>query len=279
MSVQGNAAVVTGAASGLGLAIARALAARGARVALVDVDAAGLEAAAASIEGETLTVVADIADAAGIARAMEEAAARFGGIDLVVAGAGITAAGSVAHIDAAAWERVIEVNLLGTWRTVRAALPHLMRSKGRLVIIASGFAAAPGPHASAYAASKAAIESLGRTLRIEVAHHGVGVGIGYFAFLDTPLVDRIEADPAAARSRAAMPAALRRTYPVAGAAEAVVKGIERGADTIVYPGLLRGQLLLRGMLGRWSEAGWRKAMPEVERLERAAHEAPGSASA
>jgi len=270
MSLQSNAAVVTGAASGLGLAIARALVEQGARVALVDIDEAGLETAARSIDGETMTIAADTTDAEAIARAMDAAAARFGGLDVVVANAGITAAGTVAGIDPAAWERVVEVNLLGTWRTVRAALPHLMRSRGRLVLIASGFAAAPGPHASAYAASKAAIESLGRTLRIEVAHHGVDVGIGYFAFLDTPLVDRIEADPAAARSRAAMPAALRRTYPVAGAAAAVVRGIERRADTIVYPRLLRGQLLARGLLGRWSESGWRKAMPEVERLEREA---------
>src|SRR5690606_9186658 len=138
-----------------------------------DVDAAGAAAAATSIGGEALAFGADVTDAQAIAAAIDAAAELFGGVDIVVANAGITASGSVQHIDAAAWERVIEVNLLGTWRTVRAALPHLVTSKGYLLLISSGFAAAPGPHASAYAASKSAIESLGRSTRIEVAHLGV----------------------------------------------------------------------------------------------------------
>jgi len=271
IGLSGKSAVVTGAASGLGLATARLLASRGARVALVDVDAEGAARAAAAIGGDAFAIDADIADAAGISAALDTAAERLGGIDVVVANAGITASGSVLNIDAATWERVIEVNLLGTWRTVRAALPHLLGSKGYLLLVSSGFAAAPGPHASAYAASKAAIESLGRSARIEVAHHGVDVGIGYFGFLDTPLVGAIEADPAATRARDAMPA-MRRTHPVGAAAAAIVRGIERRADRVVYPGALRGQLLLRGMLGRWSERSWRRAMPEVERLELRARE-------
>jgi len=269
--LNGRAAVVTGAANGLGYSVARMLAAQGVRVALVDIDAAAAQAAAETIPGETLGIGADITDRAAIATAIDTAADRFGGIDIVVANAGITAAGSVLHIDAADWERVIEVNLLGTFRTVRAALPHLVASKGALFLVSSGFAAAPGPHASAYAASKAAIESLGRSLRIEVAHHGVAVGVGYFGFLDTALVAAIDADPAAARSRDAMPAAFRRVHPVDAASEAIIRGIERRADSVVYPKVLRGQLLLRGLLGRSSERGWRKAMPEVERLEQEQH--------
>jgi len=269
VGMNGSVAVVTGAASGLGLAVARKLAGRGARVALVDIDAAAVEAAAASIGGETIAIAADIADAAQIGRAMETAAGRFGRIDVVVANAGVTAAGTIRRIDPAAWERVVEVNLLGTWRTVRAALPSLLDSRGSIFLVSSGFAAAPGPHASAYAVSKAGIESLGRSLRIEVAHHDVAVGIGYFGFLDTPLVAGIDADPAASRARDGMPRAFRRTHPVDAAAGAIVTGIERRSDSVVYPRLLRVQLLLRGLLGRGIEGGWRKAMPEVERLEEA----------
>jgi len=139
-------------------------------------------------------------------------------------------------------------------------------SKGYVLIVSSGFAAAPGPYNSAYAASKAAVESLGRSLRIEVAHHGVGVGVAYYSFLDTPMVHAIEQDPAATRARAAMPAPIRKTYSLTKAVDATVSGIERRADRVIYPRFLRLQLLFRGALGPRSEGSWRKAMPEVERL-------------
>lgn len=263
----GKVALVTGAASGLGLGTAQALAARGAKVALIDIDADAVESAAASIEGEALGLGADITDVGAIAAAINAAVKRFGALDILVANAGIAAPGTILHIEPQRWERVIEVNLLGTWRTIRAALPALQKSNGYVLVVASGFAASPGPHASAYAAAKAAVESLARTLRIEVAHHGIGVGVGYYAFLDTPLVAALAEDPAAVRARQAMPAPVRRTYPLNRAVQATVTGIERRADRVIYPRFLRWQLLFRGWLGPRSEGPWRKAMPEIERLE------------
>lgn len=265
--LDGSVAFVTGAASGLGHGIAVALAQRGARVALVDLDPDRVEAAAAAIGEQALGIAADVSDRAALDRAVAATVERFGAIDVVVANAGVVGSGLVATIDPERWERTIEVNLLGTFRTVKATLPHLIDSKGYVMIIASGFAAAPGPYTSAYAASKAAVESLGRSLRIEVHHHGVGVGVGYYSFLDTPMVAAVEADPAGSRARAAMPAPVRRTYPLDAAVAATVKGIARRADRVMYPGFLRGQLLLRGLFGPKSEGAWRKAMPEVERLE------------
>src|ERR1039458_1408943 len=175
--LNGKVVVVTGAASGLGLGTARALASRGARLALIGLKAEAVALAAESIGGDAFGVAADISDADVIGKAIGRVADRFGAIDVVMACAGITGAGMVLQVDPALWERTIEINVLGTWRTVRAALPYLVASKGYVLIISSGFAAAPGPYTSAYAASKAAVESFGRSLRIEVAHHGVDVGV------------------------------------------------------------------------------------------------------
>jgi NAD(P)-dependent dehydrogenase (short-subunit alcohol dehydrogenase family) len=262
----GGVVVITGGASGLGFATAKAMTSRGARVALIDRDADAVHAAAETLGGETLGIAADICDAAAVADAIAHVSDRLGAIDVVMAGAGITGWGPALLIDRSEWERTIETNVLGTWRTVNAALPHLVRSKGYLLIVASGFAASPGPAVSAYAASKAAVESLGRSLRIELAHHGVGVGVGYYSFLDTPMVDAIERNPAAMRARAAMPAPVRRTYPVTKAAAATAAGIEHRATRIIYPGFLRWALLLRGFFGPRSDKAAIKAMPEVERL-------------
>lgn len=266
--VAGKVVVVTGAASGLGLGTARALAARGARLALIDVDADAVVSAAKAIGGEAFGLNADISDSAAMSRAIDQVIDRFGAVDVVLACAGIVGAGMALEIDPLLWERTIEINVLGTWRTVRAALPHLVASKGYVFIVSSGFAASPGPYTSAYAASKAAVESFGRSLRIEVAHHGVGVGVAYYSFLGTPMVDAIEADPAAMRARAAMPAPVRRTYSLDKAVDATVSGIEHRSSRVIYPRFLRWPLLLRGVFGPWSEGAWRKAMPEVERLER-----------
>jgi NAD(P)-dependent dehydrogenase (short-subunit alcohol dehydrogenase family) len=262
----GAVVVVTGGASGLGLATARALRSRGARIALIDRDADGVHAAAQSLGAETLGVAADICDAAAVTEAIEQIADHFGAIDFVMACAGITGWGPALLIDGTDWERTIDTNLLGTWRTVKAALPHLVRSRGYVLIVASGFAASPGPAVSAYAASKAAVESLGRSLRIELAHHGVDVGVAYYSFLDTPMVEAIERNPAAMRARAALPAPVRRTYPIDKAAAATASGIEHRAARIIYPRFLRWALLLRGFFGPRSEKPAIKAMPEVERL-------------
>jgi NAD(P)-dependent dehydrogenase (short-subunit alcohol dehydrogenase family) len=264
-------ALVTGAASGLGLGIARSLVERGAQVAMVDVDGASLADAAASLGERALPLVADITDRVAVDASVNTAVQAFGGIDVLVANAGIVGGGLVETIDPARWARTIDVNVTGTFHTVQAALPHIIATRGYVLIVASGFAAAPGPYTSAYAASKAAVESLGRTLRIELHHKGVDVGVGYYTFLDTPLVDAIEQDRAASRARAAMPRPIRKTYPLQPAVDASVRAIERRRDRAIYPRFVRTQLALRGVLGPKTEGAWRKAMAEVEQLEAAAN--------
>src|ERR1700735_1768191 len=141
----GVVVVVTGGASGLGLRTARALRSRGARIALIDRDADGVQAAAQSLGAETFGVAADICDATAVTEAIAQIVDHFGAIDVVMACAGITGWGPALLIDGGDWEHTIETNLLGTWRTVKAALPQLVRSKGYVLIVASGLAASPGP--------------------------------------------------------------------------------------------------------------------------------------
>jgi NAD(P)-dependent dehydrogenase (short-subunit alcohol dehydrogenase family) len=267
-NTSGPVAIVTGGASGLGLATARALVAQGTRVGLIDIDARAVDAVADELGPAAIGVAADVSDAEAIRAAVDEIADRFGRVDIVMAGAGVTGWGPALVVDPQVWERTIEINVLGTWRTIQAALPHLVESKGYLLIVASGFAAAPGPAVSAYAASKAAVESLGRSLRIELAHHGVDVGVAYYSFLDTPMVDAIEANPAAMRSRAAMPGPIRRTYPLDEAVAVTVRGINARSARIMFPRVLRAALLLRGFFGPRTDRPARKAMPDVEQLAR-----------
>lgn len=259
--------LITGAASGLGLGIARSLVKRGAQVAMVDIDGTLLADVAASLGDRALALVADITDRAAVDVAVKAAVDAFGGIDVVVANAGVVGGGLIETIDPARWSRTIEVNVIGTFNTVQSTLAHVIAARGYVLIVASGFAAAPGPYTSAYAASKAAVESLGRTLRIELDHKGVDVGVGYYTFLDTPLVASIERDRAATRARAAMPRPVRKTYPLQPAVDVSVRAIERRQDRAIYPRFVRIQLALRGLFGPRTEGAWRKAMPEVEQLE------------
>jgi NAD(P)-dependent dehydrogenase (short-subunit alcohol dehydrogenase family) len=267
-ALEGKVAVITGGASGLGLGTARALVAPGARVGLVDINAEAVQAAAHSLDESAVAIAADTTDRSAITAALDELAASFGRIDVVMANAGVSGWGPVLETEPESWERTVEINLLGTWRTVSAALPHLMRSRGYLLIVASALAAVPGPAGSAYAASKAGVESLGRSLRIELAHHGVGVGVAYYLFVDTPLVAGVESHPGFLRSRQALPRALARTYPLEKAVAATVAGIETRADRVIYPQLLRWMLLVRGALGPLSQRAAVRAMPEIERLAR-----------
>ena len=129
-TLAGQKILITGAARGIGAESARRLAARGAQVALVGLEPDEMERVAAQCGGGSFAIEADVTDRDALEKAVEEAAERMGGIDCVMANAGVASAGYVRNTDPDAFERVIEVNLLGVWRTVRAALPHVMRAQG-----------------------------------------------------------------------------------------------------------------------------------------------------
>ena len=138
---------------------------------------------------------ADVTDQEALDAAVAGTVEAFGGIDTVFANAGIGAPGFVRTMDPASFERIIEVNLIGVWRTIRACLPHVIERRGYILPVASMAAILPPAASAAYGAAKSGVEALGDALRIEVQGYGVGVGVAYFSWIDTEMVrgaDRTE---------------------------------------------------------------------------------------
>jgi NAD(P)-dependent dehydrogenase (short-subunit alcohol dehydrogenase family) len=249
--LRGKVALVTGAARGIGLETAKALGARGASVVLVDLDAGAAERAAAQVDDARATGVgADVTDRAAMQRAVAGAVERFGGLDVVVANAGIAPrAATVRAMTPENFERVLDVNLNGVYRTVDAALPEIVRRGGHVVVIASIYAFANGAGVAPYAMSKAGVEALGRSLRVELRPHGASASVAYFGWIDTQMVRQgIDADPMGDVMLARVPRPLRKRLPPVAAGEAIARGIERRQARIVRPRRWAVLSVLRGIV-------------------------------
>ncbi|MEU5882553.1 SDR family oxidoreductase [Spirillospora sp. NPDC047279] len=224
-SIAGKVIVVTGAARGLGALFAQRTAERGARVALLGLEPGELEAAAAGCGPDARWWEVDVTDDAALARVAAEIVEHYGRVDVVVANAGIATGGPVEHSDPRTFNRVIEVNLLGSVATARAFLPALRESKGYFFQIASLAAICASPMMAAYAASKAGVEAFAHSLRAETVHHGVGVGVGYLSWTDTDMVRGADENEALRVMRAGLPFPANRTYPLAPTVERLVDGM------------------------------------------------------
>ena len=254
----GKVALVTGAAKGIGYETARQMHERGASVAVLDLERADAESAADAIGERTLALDADVTDGRAMELAVGEVVERLGGLDVVVANAGIAPKPRpMSVIGNEEFERVIDVDLYGVWRTVRPALPQVIERQGHVVVVASVYAFLNGMMAAPYAMAKAGVEQLGRALRVELAPHGASAGVAYFGFIDTDMVREAFADPVAQRVEAAFPAWLtkRLTPEVAGAT--IVNGIERRAPRMIAPRWWGAWSTLRGVVNpffdRYSE--------------------------
>ncbi len=249
LDVNGRVAFVTGAARGIGLETARALHARGAAVALVDLDKKQTEAAAASIGARAFSIAADVTDEAAVKLAVEATVTEFGRLDIVVANAGIAQPiRPLISVDPKAFDRVLDVNLHGVVYTVRQALPHVIEQRGHVLVIASVYAFVNGALQSSYAMSKAAVEQFGRALRVELAHHGASAGVGSFGFVDTAMVRGAFEDPIAAQVEGVAPRPLRKRISATEAGEALAAGIERRAARTIRPRRWALHSWLRGLI-------------------------------
>jgi NAD(P)-dependent dehydrogenase (short-subunit alcohol dehydrogenase family) len=231
-SLRGKTAVVTGAARGVGAALALGLARRGAQVALIGLEPAELDATAARCaqHAPARAWTADVTDRDRMQAVAAEVTGHFQHVDVAVANAGIAIGGPFADSDPAAFDRVIEVNLLGSVATARAFLPALTAADGYFLQIASLAAMAPSPLMAAYCASKAGVEAFAHALRAEVAHHGVDVGVAYLTWTDTDMVRAADADEPLRQLRARLPWPASQTAPLEPAVQRILAGIgERSA--------------------------------------------------
>ena len=249
-SLSGKVALVTGGARGIGFATAQELVARGAHVVIVDLHEDAVQAAAARLGGGTMGLTADVTDRDALDDVVVQIAQRFGGLDVLVANAGIASRGATAlAADPDQFERVIDVNLLGVWRSVRAALPEITRRQGHVVVVSSIYAFFNGVGAAPYAMAKAGVEQLGRALRVELKQHGASASVAYFGFIDTEMVHQaIDADPLADRMIGHTPKLLQKRLRPSAAGAAIVRGIERRQPRIIRPRRWTVLSVLRGIL-------------------------------
>jgi NAD(P)-dependent dehydrogenase (short-subunit alcohol dehydrogenase family) len=206
MKLSDRVAVITGGASGIGLATARLFAAEGARLALIDRDAAGLAAVVAELGQErVLALTGDVGAEADVAAHAAAVTARFGRIDILFAAAGISAGKNVPNTKLEEWEAIIRTGLTGSFLWSRAVLPGMIgQGGGAIVLVASQLAFAGGRGNAAYLASKGGIVSLGRCMAVDHAADGVRVNVVVPGAIETPLLRRSFArggDAEAARAR------------------------------------------------------------------------------
>lgn len=266
LELRGSTVLITGGGAGIGLALAQECASRGARCALLDINADAAAAAAARLGGGALARAVDVTDLEALEQACGEIAEETGGIDVLVANAGIGPVSTT--VDAGDREhqrRVLDVNLHGVWHTLWAGVPHVVARQGHVVVISSVAAFIPAPAWAAYGASKAAVEALARAQRIELAPTGTTVGVAHFGLIDTALVEAFSDDPLTARLEALIPAPVRGRAAPSGAAKAVASGIERRAARTIYPRAYLPLYALRGIAGPLADAAITH-LPSVQRL-------------
>jgi NAD(P)-dependent dehydrogenase (short-subunit alcohol dehydrogenase family) len=252
--LSGRVALITGPARGIGAETARQLAAKGMKLALAGLEPERLEPLAAELPTETAWFECDVTDWDALRAAVDGTVEKLGGIDVVIANAGIAPWGPIRTIEPDAFERTIEVNLLGVWRTIRTALPHVIERKGYVLPVASLAAAVHTPIIGHYNAAKAGVEGFADALRMEMRPYDVAVGCAYFGFLDTDMVrapedDEIFAEMQAERSGGLNPA------PVGKGVERIVRGIERRSRRVFYPPWILAPLLAPAPFQRLVELG------------------------
>ncbi len=259
--LSGRRILITGAARGIGAASAKRLHARGARVVLAGIEPDMLARTAADC-GDALAVVCDVRDREQVEAAVEAAVEELHGLDVVVANAGVAAQLPLVGGDPEVFERTIEVNLLGAYYTLRAAGPHIAHGQGYALAISSLAAALHPPLLGAYCASKAGVEALADSLRIELAPSGARVGVAYFAELDTDMVRQGFGTQAAKRMSEIGPRQ-RPVAPVEAGVDAIERGIARRSRRVVAPRWVAPLLPMRMLAQRAIEAATRSSIESV----------------
>ena len=261
----GRRVFITGAARGIGAATARRLHERGARIALAGIEPDLLAEVAADCGGAP-AIACDVRNREEVEAAVQAAVEHLGGLDVVIANAGVAAQLAIQGGDPEVFERTIEVNLLGAYYTLRAAAPHIAHPGGYALAISSLAAAVHPPLLGAYSASKAGVEALGDVLRMELAHTGARVGVAYFAELDTDMTSRGFGTEAAALIRRGP----SRVAPLSVGVDAIERGVTTRARRVVAPSwaepVLHIRMFAQRVVERVTAPGLDRAL-EVARQE------------
>lgn len=278
-------AVITGGASGIGAALARAMVARGDTVVVADIDGEGAELHAKHLNqagpGRALAVPLDVRDAASVQDLVDRVVQTEGRLDVMVNNAGIGVGGEMAELSLAHWDRAIDVNLRGVVHGVHAAFPVMARQgRGHIVNTASLAGLVPAPLLTPYATTKHAVVGLSLSLRPEAASHGIRVTAVCPGFTDTPILDKAGPDdlpkPALAeRGRELATKAQRHLYDADLLAADVLRGMDRNRALVVAPRSARlawrGVRVapgLSGVVGRLEMRYLRKLRNDVTRPDR-----------
>lgn len=258
----GRVVAITGSTGGLGQAIAVALRARGAKLALLDLNEEAVAAQVRTLGGgnDVWGAHVDVRSWQKVETAIDAAAAHFGGLDVVIANAGIAIASPMEKIAPEAFDRVIDINLNGAWRTFKAALPHVQKRRGYMLAISSMAAFVHSPLQAHYTASKAGVWAMCDSIRLEVRRLGVGVGTVHPTFFATAMMDEVLADPAGVKIWRGNRSGLWKMVPLQDVVAGVVRGIERRQDMVVVPRINTVPALMPGLFRRFVEwAGFRDA--------------------
>lgn len=263
LQVTPQTVLITGASAGIGAALARAYARRGARLALLARRTELLESLAGELraQGAEVTVHAgDVTQDGDVARVVEALAARGVGIDVVYANAGFGVAGAIQKLALADYQRQFDTNVFGVLRTIKETLPALRASRGHLVLVGSVAGHAASGAMSAYSMSKFAVRALAETLHVDLVPEGIGVTLVSPGFVDSDIRRTNNQGVVQPEARDPIPAWLR--VSAEAAAREIIRGVDRGRAEIVvtghgkfivfiarhFPGLLRwaGRRLYRG---------------------------------
>lgn len=275
----GAVVLITGAGDGIGREAAQQMHDAGARVVVLDRRAEAAQAVVKAMGPSAHAITADVTDRQAMQDAIDEVMQRFGQIDVVIANAGIAPQSATLRCSAPAdFDRVMDVNVTGVFNTVKPAIEPLIASQGHIVIVASAAAFCPPFGGVSYMVSKAAVEQLGRGLRLELSGHGVGTTIAYFGIVETQMTRQtLDENGLGKELNRQLPAPLRQRITAAEAARTIVDGVRRGAPRVVAPRAWTLYSGLRGVLNPLVDEGLSRS-PFLKNMTRAleAPSAPGT---
>ncbi|TDC83257.1 SDR family NAD(P)-dependent oxidoreductase [Actinomadura sp. 7K507] len=268
-TLAGRRVLITGAARGIGAALAARLHERGARVALTGLEPDLLAAVAAEC-GQAPWWTCDVTDRDKVEEVVNSAARELGGLDVVVANAGVAAQMPMIGGDPSILEQSLRVNVLGVHNTLRAAGPHISHERGYALPVASLAAAVHAPLLGAYSASKAAVEALGNTMRAELRPWGAKAGVAYFAELDTDMTSRGFDTEAAAALMSAGPGTsmFSAVSPLRLGIDALERGIARRCKRVVAPWWVGGILPVRMLAQPIADSAVQRGLRQILEIAR-----------